>query len=248
MSTSRTTEDSCELDLVYVTERIIAVSFPSTANEENFRSNLREVAQMLKSKHGGNYLVRMGPPAPWPRAPILSAAASSCWCLIPPALAPALPPLSSHLPLTLGISRGLSARSLSSCPLRSVSAAGTWDLSQVVCVCPCPCTCACVCVCVVCVCVLVHVCVQVGCVCACGVSVQVCVLVCVCVQWSVCVWVCVCLCVYVYKWAVCMHVACLYVYVCRYVCLCVYVYEWVVCPCGMFVCVWVYVCVDQRRE
>lgn len=50
-------EDSCELDLVYVTERIIAVSFPSTANEDNFRSNLREVAQMLKSKHGGNYLL-----------------------------------------------------------------------------------------------------------------------------------------------------------------------------------------------
>lgn len=57
MSVTRAMEDSCELDLVYVTERIIAVSFPSTANEENFRSNLREVAQMLKSKHGGNYLV-----------------------------------------------------------------------------------------------------------------------------------------------------------------------------------------------
>ncbi|XP_037704489.1 tensin-1 isoform X6 [Choloepus didactylus] len=57
MSVSRTTEDSCELDLVYVTERIIAVCFPSTANEDNFRSNLREVAQMLKSKHGGNYLL-----------------------------------------------------------------------------------------------------------------------------------------------------------------------------------------------
>ncbi|XP_036175599.1 tensin-1 isoform X17 [Myotis myotis] len=57
MSVSQTMEDSCELDLVYVTERIIAVSFPSTANEENFRSNLREVAQMLKSKHGGNYLL-----------------------------------------------------------------------------------------------------------------------------------------------------------------------------------------------
>ncbi|XP_064443105.1 tensin-1 isoform X9 [Mirounga angustirostris] len=57
MSVSRTMEDSCELDLVYVTERIIAVSFPSTANEENFRSNLREVAQMLKSKHGGSYLL-----------------------------------------------------------------------------------------------------------------------------------------------------------------------------------------------
>uniref|UniRef100_A0A286Y0W7 Tensin 1 n=1 Tax=Cavia porcellus TaxID=10141 RepID=A0A286Y0W7_CAVPO len=57
MSVSRAMEDSCELDLVYVTERIIAVSFPSTAKEENFRSNLREVAQMLKSKHGGNYLL-----------------------------------------------------------------------------------------------------------------------------------------------------------------------------------------------
>ncbi|XP_077874113.1 tensin-1 isoform X14 [Ictidomys tridecemlineatus] len=57
LSVSRTMEDSCELDLVYVTERIIAVSFPSTANEENFRNNLREVAQMLKCKHGGSYLL-----------------------------------------------------------------------------------------------------------------------------------------------------------------------------------------------
>lgn len=84
MSVSRTMEDSCELDLVYVTERIIAVSFPSTANEENFRSNLREVAQMLKSKHGGSYLVRKGPGAPCP------------FCWPPPHLwwpgsAPALP-------------------------------------------------------------------------------------------------------------------------------------------------------------
>lgn len=66
MSVSRAMEDSCELDLVYVTERIIAVSFPSTANEENFRNNLREVAQMLKSKHGGNYLVRTGLPSVCP--------------------------------------------------------------------------------------------------------------------------------------------------------------------------------------
>ncbi|XP_049623973.1 tensin-1 [Suncus etruscus] len=57
MSVSQTPEDSCELDLVYITERIIAVSFPSTTTEENFQSNLREVAQMLKSKHGGNYLL-----------------------------------------------------------------------------------------------------------------------------------------------------------------------------------------------
>uniref|UniRef100_A0A7N4PCU8 Tensin-1 n=1 Tax=Sarcophilus harrisii TaxID=9305 RepID=A0A7N4PCU8_SARHA len=57
MSISQNMEDSCELDLVYVTERIISVSFPSTTDEENFRNNIREVAQMLKSKHGGNYLL-----------------------------------------------------------------------------------------------------------------------------------------------------------------------------------------------
>lgn len=89
-------EDSCELDLVYVTERIIAVSFPSTANEENFRSNLREVAQMLKSKHGGNYLVRTGlsPVCPVPLCP---------FCLLLAAGIPAHSPSASsssslHLP------------------------------------------------------------------------------------------------------------------------------------------------------
>ncbi|XP_060049917.1 tensin-1 isoform X14 [Erinaceus europaeus] len=57
MSVSPPVEDSCELDLVYVTERIIAVSFSSSANEDTFRSNLRQVAQMLSSKHGGSYLL-----------------------------------------------------------------------------------------------------------------------------------------------------------------------------------------------
>ncbi|CAM4614585.1 unnamed protein product [Lepidochelys olivacea] len=57
VSMAQTTEDSCELDLVYITERIIAVSYPSSAEEQNFRSNLREVAQMLKSKHGDSYLL-----------------------------------------------------------------------------------------------------------------------------------------------------------------------------------------------
>lgn len=51
-------EDTCELDLVYVTERIIAVNFASSSEEQTFHSNLKEVAQMLKSKHGDSYLVR----------------------------------------------------------------------------------------------------------------------------------------------------------------------------------------------
>ncbi|XP_068263431.1 tensin-1 isoform X3 [Nyctibius grandis] len=57
MSLTAAMESSCELDLVYITERIIAVSYPSTAEEQSFCSNLREVAHMLKSKHGNNYVL-----------------------------------------------------------------------------------------------------------------------------------------------------------------------------------------------
>ncbi|KFU88466.1 Tensin, partial [Chaetura pelagica] len=57
MSLTAAMESSCELDLVYITERIIAVSYPSTAEEQSFCNNLREVAHMLKSKHGENYVV-----------------------------------------------------------------------------------------------------------------------------------------------------------------------------------------------
>nr|XP_057939035.1 tensin-1 isoform X4 [Doryrhamphus excisus] len=50
-------EDSYELDLVYITERIISVSFPGSVEEQSYASNLREVASMLRSKHGHNYLL-----------------------------------------------------------------------------------------------------------------------------------------------------------------------------------------------
>lgn len=96
---NRTMEDSCELDLVYVTERIIAISFPSTANEENFRSNLREVAQMLKSKHGGSYLVRTGLSAA--RRPSALSACLPLLASLPTHPQPALPPLFIRLPLAL---------------------------------------------------------------------------------------------------------------------------------------------------
>ncbi|XP_057708331.1 tensin-1 isoform X3 [Corythoichthys intestinalis] len=50
-------EESYELDLLYITERIISVSFPSSAEEPSYAANLREVASMLRSKHGHNYLL-----------------------------------------------------------------------------------------------------------------------------------------------------------------------------------------------
>lgn len=51
-------EEGYELDLTYVTERIIAVSFPQDCFEETYLRNLRDVTRMLKSKHADNYLVR----------------------------------------------------------------------------------------------------------------------------------------------------------------------------------------------
>uniref|UniRef100_UPI0037E81584 tensin-1 isoform X9 n=1 Tax=Semicossyphus pulcher TaxID=241346 RepID=UPI0037E81584 len=50
-------EENYELDLVYITERIISVSFPSSVEEQSYANNLREVASMLRSKHGHNYLL-----------------------------------------------------------------------------------------------------------------------------------------------------------------------------------------------
>lgn len=51
-------EEGYELDLTYVTERIIAVSFPQACSEETYLHNLKDVTRMLKSKHADNYLVR----------------------------------------------------------------------------------------------------------------------------------------------------------------------------------------------
>uniref|UniRef100_A0AAQ5Y1M3 Tensin 1b n=1 Tax=Amphiprion ocellaris TaxID=80972 RepID=A0AAQ5Y1M3_AMPOC len=50
-------EENYELDLIYITERIISVSFPSSVEEQSYAANLREVASMLRSKHGHNYLL-----------------------------------------------------------------------------------------------------------------------------------------------------------------------------------------------
>ncbi|KAM9322577.1 tensin-3 isoform 3-T3 [Pholidichthys leucotaenia] len=50
-------EEGYELDLTYITERIIAVSFPWACSEEIYALNLKDVTRMLKSKHADNYLI-----------------------------------------------------------------------------------------------------------------------------------------------------------------------------------------------
>ncbi|XP_038136881.1 tensin isoform X5 [Cyprinodon tularosa] len=56
-SVVQTMEESYEVDLVYITERIISLSFPNATEERSYISNLKEVAEMLRSKHGEHYLV-----------------------------------------------------------------------------------------------------------------------------------------------------------------------------------------------
>lgn len=60
-------EEGYELDLTYITERIIAVSFPRGCSEEIYSHNLKDVTRMLKSKHADNYLVS-APAAVSPRS------------------------------------------------------------------------------------------------------------------------------------------------------------------------------------
>ncbi|XP_039612338.1 tensin-like isoform X3 [Polypterus senegalus] len=57
LSLIQSMDENYDVDLVYITERIISVSYPSNAEEQNYQANLKEVALMLRSKHGENYLL-----------------------------------------------------------------------------------------------------------------------------------------------------------------------------------------------
>ncbi len=52
-------EENNEVDLVYITERIIVLSFPGGTEEHKYSVHLREVTSMLRSKHQQHYLVRI---------------------------------------------------------------------------------------------------------------------------------------------------------------------------------------------
>ncbi|XP_072540507.1 tensin-2 isoform X2 [Salminus brasiliensis] len=50
-------ESRYDFDLIYITERIISVFFLPHLDEHHYRSNLKEVAAMLKSKHQDKFMV-----------------------------------------------------------------------------------------------------------------------------------------------------------------------------------------------
>ncbi|XP_063570848.1 phosphatidylinositol 3,4,5-trisphosphate 3-phosphatase TPTE2-like isoform X1 [Pongo abelii] len=53
----RYTRDGFDLDLTYVTERIIAMSFPSSGRQSFYRNPIVEVVQFLENKHPNHYRV-----------------------------------------------------------------------------------------------------------------------------------------------------------------------------------------------
>nr|XP_017212095.1 tensin-1-like isoform X4 [Danio rerio] len=57
LSLMQTLEENNEVDLLYITERIIALSFPGGTEENKYSVHLREVTSMLRSKHQQHYLM-----------------------------------------------------------------------------------------------------------------------------------------------------------------------------------------------
>lgn len=50
-------DDSYNLDITYITDRIMAMSFPASGLESCYRNKIGDVAKFLKEHHGTNYRV-----------------------------------------------------------------------------------------------------------------------------------------------------------------------------------------------
>ena len=53
----RCQKDGFDLDLTYITDQCIAMSFPSEGRTAMFRNPMTEVSRFLKAKHAGHYYV-----------------------------------------------------------------------------------------------------------------------------------------------------------------------------------------------
>lgn len=57
MDLSAPASTSSSMDLSFVTERILALSFPAEMDSLTYRDALHQAANMLQTKHGDNYMV-----------------------------------------------------------------------------------------------------------------------------------------------------------------------------------------------
>jgi PH domain/Swiss Army Knife protein, DSP-PTPase phosphatase domain len=54
---NRYRESNCNLDLTYITERVVAMAFPADGVESAYRNNIDAVARLLSDSHGKRYLI-----------------------------------------------------------------------------------------------------------------------------------------------------------------------------------------------
>ena len=54
---NRYKEDGYNLDLSYITPRIIAMAYPAEGFEKLYRNSIEAVAKLLNKKHGKNYQI-----------------------------------------------------------------------------------------------------------------------------------------------------------------------------------------------
>lgn len=50
-------ENGYNLDLTYITQRIIAMAYPAQGFEKLYRNDIDDVAKMLEKNHGQNYMI-----------------------------------------------------------------------------------------------------------------------------------------------------------------------------------------------
>lgn len=53
----RMEEEGFDLDLTYITDRIIAMAFPASGLESTYRNSIEDVANYLNKKHGKKYMI-----------------------------------------------------------------------------------------------------------------------------------------------------------------------------------------------
>jgi len=53
----RFNDDNYDLDITYITPRVIAMSFPASGVEQMYRNSISDVVNFLREKHGKHFLI-----------------------------------------------------------------------------------------------------------------------------------------------------------------------------------------------
>ena len=77
---NRFQQDGYDLDLTYITPRIIAMSFPASGTVQKlYRNNIVDVSEFLKQRHGSNYKVYNMSGTPYDTTPFNDQVLTAQW-------------------------------------------------------------------------------------------------------------------------------------------------------------------------